>query len=580
MNFRVGEADLALHRTEGGSGLSDPAKSGPVSNATTSFENARVHSKEMRDQFAEQGYINPIRLLSPRECRQFLRSVSCKSALPPLDWEKGSAACSRAFYEIAAHPVLVEIVAALLGEEVMLWGASIQRRRPGSVHPWHSDIELSCAPPGKTLSVWVGLQHTIPDSCLSFIPYSHRFGITLQQARCQAGVAREKATNEDIVQWARERDKRSHLVRAEMINGEAFIFDGQLWHGSHNFSRKTRLALLLQYATPDTTIRIPDLNYLDWPFRHLERPRPPCIMVRGSAKFGANRIVSPPVALNNGSGCKLTSRIYPLLLPLAADGEMGWKPYSIFAGCTADLRWLTCHASALEKDRCPHPPHSHDEEEVLLLLAGEVDLLLPEAPTAGGSQRRRLGPGQFVYYPAHFPHTLETVSEKPANYVMFKWYAGRTHNASPLGFGQFNILDHLADSDAGPGFCPSLVFDGPTAHLRKLHCHTSVLAPSAGYEPHVDAYDVAIIVLEGEVETLGERVGSTSVIFYPAGEPHGMYNPGKTAAKYVVFEFHGSQSGLENGSSRNPSPSLFAKLRDPQRVKRKLRQLLQYCVGV
>jgi hypothetical protein len=50
---------------------------------------------------------------------------------------------------------------------------------------------------------------------------------------------------------------------------------------------------------------------------------------------------------------------------------------------------------------------------------------------------------------------------------------------------------------------------------------------------------VAIVVLEGEVATLGKRVGPHSVIFYRSGEPHGIRNPGESLAKYVVFEFHG-----------------------------------------
>jgi len=29
------------------------------------------------------------------------------------------------------------------------------------------------------------------------------------------------------------------------------------------------------------------------------------------------------------------------------------------------------------------------------------------------------------------------------------------------------------------------------------------------------------------------------VIFYPAGQAHGMTNPGAAPARYVVFEFHG-----------------------------------------
>jgi hypothetical protein len=64
------------------------------------------------------------------------------------------------------------------------------------------------------------------------------------------------------------------------------------------------------------------------------------------------------------------------------------------------------------------------------------------------------------------------------------------------------------------------------------------LPAGKGYEAHIDPYDVAIILLEGEVETLGTRVSPTGVIFYGAGETHGMWNPGHTIAKYLVFEFH------------------------------------------
>ena len=44
--------------------------------------------------------------------------------------------------------------------------------------------------------------------------------------------------------------------------------------------------------------------------------------------------------------------------------------------------------------------------------------------------------------------------------------------------------------------------------------------PGAGYDPHVDANDMVIIVLEGEIETLGERVAPHGVVIYPTGEPH------------------------------------------------------------
>jgi quercetin dioxygenase-like cupin family protein len=538
---------------------------------TTPFS-APVHFREVCDQIAEQGYAAPVPVLSPQECQRFIQAADDASKAPPLDWEKGHAATSRAFYEISTYPAIIEVVAALLGEDVMLWGASIQNRPPGGVHPWHCDIE-SIASPGKSVSVWMGIEHTNRDSSMTIVPYSHRFGASVQEVRHEFGKGREETTDEDILRWARERDKRSDLVTLDITDGQAVFFDGQLWHSSRNRFTKTRRALLLQYATPDTMIRIPDSNFLDWPFRRISVPRPACLMARGSAKPGVNRIVSPPVAASTESTLQLTSRIYPLRIPLPPDEERGWKPYPIFWGATADIRSLSCHTSVLTHGSCPHPPHTHKEEEILLVLDGEVDVTLPEVQTPSGDHRKRLTAGQFVYYPAYFPHTLETVSLNPAGYLMFKWYADQTEIDSPLGFGHFKLSEYLESSQPQEGFCSRLVFDGPTGCLRKLQCHVSTLAPGSGYEPHIDAYDVAIIVLEGEVETLGQRVAPHGVSFYPAGEAHGMCNPGQAMAKYVVFEFHGSQRALANALPAPPVP-LLSKLRDPVRWKNKLNHYL------
>jgi quercetin dioxygenase-like cupin family protein len=217
----------------------------------------------------------------------------------------------------------------------------------------------------------------------------------------------------------------------------------------------------------------------------------------------------------------------------------------------------------------------HDEEEILLLLAGEVDLIIPSLEGFEGTQRKRLRVGEFVYYPAGFMHTLETVSKEPANYLMFKWSGGLSGLDSPLAFGHFHLFFDVAEQpQVETGLHTRVVFEGPTAYLRRLQCHTSTLTAGAGYDPHIDAYEVAIVVLEGEVETLGERVGPHGVIFYPSGEPHGMLNPGGVTARYVVFEFHGAQTSYNRALPRLP-PTLRDKLTDPLRWKRKLGQVVR-----
>jgi mannose-6-phosphate isomerase-like protein (cupin superfamily) len=523
---------------------------------------------DLRAQLVEQGYAGPVRVLEEQRCRQIVDRLR-DGEREPADWHKGCAVSSWAFYDVARNPGIVERVAAVLGDDVMLWGASLQTRAPDAVHPWHTDIEIQTAR-GKSVSVWIGLEHTAAASSLLLMPRSHRFGVTVQETASRFGKRRREIRNEDILGWAAMHESQSRIVQVEMSDGEALFFDGALWHGSHNLTRSTRRALLLQYAVPEFPIRIPDFSHLEWPVRLLDTPRPQCIMVSGAARGDANRIVAAPARPTAPDARKLSNRVYPLRIPLAPDDEKGWKAYPIFRGSTAALRALTCHASVLTHEQCPHPPHRHDEDEILIVLSGEVDIEVPDVNGDAPNNRLRLSAGHFAYYPAQFAHTLRTVSIEPANYLMLKWQGGRGAQA-PLAFGRFDALARVAPPSSDKGFRAQLLFEGPTASLKKLHSHASMLSPGAGYEAHVDAHDVAIVVLEGEVETLGERVKPFGVIFHPAGESHGMTNPGPTPARYVVFEFHGDVArATETKAPTVPTRSLV----DPGRWGRAVKRLL------
>ena len=238
---------------------------------------------------------------------------------------------------------------------------------------------------------------------------------------------------------------------------------------------------------------------------------------------------------------RLHSQICSLLLPLAADYKRGWGPKPLFSGPTKALLALSCHASSLVPDYSPHPPHAHPEEELLLMLSGELALFVPDEKNSQKITLVCVKPLQVLFYPAGFAHTIKTISAEPANYLMLKWHNKFRADSSALSFGSFNLSASMTDATIEEGFCPRLVFEGPTAYLKKLRCHVTTLAPQAGYSPHKDPYDVVIVVLEGEVETLGQRAGPHSVIFYAGGELHGMHNPSHTTtARYVVFEFHGT----------------------------------------
>jgi hypothetical protein len=81
----------------------------------------------------------------------------------------------------------------------------------------------------------------------------------------------------------------------DMTNGDALVFDGRLWHGTHNAREEgSRFAILLQYAKPTRPVKLIDFRNLSWPLQLLESPRPPVVVVSGTADPAINQIVPAP----------------------------------------------------------------------------------------------------------------------------------------------------------------------------------------------------------------------------------------------------------------------------------------------
>ena len=534
----------------------------------------RAVSGRFTAEFDAQGYLGPTRIFTARECRTVLQRLRRRPDRPAMDWQKSWGAVSADFHAIAADDRILDLVTSLIGEDVMLWGASLVVRRPNQVHPWHTDIE-SASPEGRTVTVWIGLEHTSALSSLTIVPASHRFGITIQQMAQEESPA-GGVTDACVARWADQREPGRGVVSLDTTDGEVIAFDGRLWHASHNRSRAgTRQALLLQYATPDTAIRIPNFNRLGWPFELYRTPRPPCVLVSGRAMEPPNRIVPAPPAGEAGVVASLSSRIHQLRLPLEQDADKGFTPHPLFRGSTPGLRLVGCHVSVLDPGRQPHDPHRHAEEELLIVLEGCGELIWEDAGEPGRTVAHRADAGMFAYYPARFLHTIRNASDAPVTYLMFKWIADRRPGGQP------QRARLVPSAGVAPVRAPDekrvryeRLLDGETEYLRHLHAHRTVIDPGGGYPAHIDAYDVGIVLLQGVVETLGERVEAPAAIFYAAGEPHGMTNVGDVPAMYLVFELHGRHCDTAEPYDPRLSRRLLGLLKDPGRLKRAVRRRL------
>ena len=493
-------------------------------------------ASDIKSSFLRNGYAGPLPFLTNAECVLLQNYIRSGELAAPLTWFKGHAPRDQLLYGLATRPELLRWLCELLGAHVYLWGAQLIQKQPGEAHAWHTDVETSL-PTGRFVSVWIGVENTSAKSALQYISGSHLIGKPLQQVAHEHQIDRPDRTAEQALDWAKDVKPDAALIAADVSDGDAVLFDGRIWHGSLNNDDKPRRALLLQYAAARQVVRMP--VRVDWPFSYKAEP-PPAITVLGRAKGYGNLVDPPREEFLPG----------PMLVPVTAipDGK-AWTPHPIMMGEAASVGSLGVHFSLLQPGHSPHPPHVHVEEEILIVVDGEAEVVLPQSEDDPSPVIHRMRPGDFTYYPAYRWHTIRNASAKPATYLMLKWRGAALGLSPHVSSGLFPREGHVP-AEAGKPFQINRIVEGRTHFLNKLHVHRSRLEPGGGYEPHADPYDVIIVLLAGTVRTMGQVMTAPAFFYHPAGSLHGIEGLGDGAAEYLVVELHGPPERDARGRPR------------------------------
>jgi quercetin dioxygenase-like cupin family protein len=87
-----------------------------------------------------------------------------------------------------------------------------------------------------------------------------------------------------------------------------------------------------------------------------------------------------------------------------------------FKGPTATLEELEVHVTTLNPGQISHPPHRHENEELVILREGTVEALV-------NGEWKRLGPGSVIFNASNSLHGLRNVGTGPATYHVINWKA-------------------------------------------------------------------------------------------------------------------------------------------------------------
>jgi quercetin dioxygenase-like cupin family protein len=99
-------------------------------------------------------------------------------------------------------------------------------------------------------------------------------------------------------------------------------------------------------------------------------------------------------------------------VPVSQDGTHSVRRF--FKAPTATLDELEVHVTTLPAGELSHPAHKHPNEELVIVKAGTVEVLVD-------GQLRRLGPGSVIFNAANQMHSLRNVGNSAATYHVINW---------------------------------------------------------------------------------------------------------------------------------------------------------------
>ena len=159
----------------------------------------------------------------------------------------------QAFMDIASDPAILDLVEALIGPNIVLWGcqAFCKPGGDGFEVPWHQDGHYWPIRPLANCSVWIALDDSvIENGCLRVLAGSHQ----AQELHQHYVDDREDLTLTSAIEPGYMQGHE--VVDVELRAGEMSLHDVYMVHGSNpNRSPKRRAGLAIRYMPASSVFR-------------------------------------------------------------------------------------------------------------------------------------------------------------------------------------------------------------------------------------------------------------------------------------------------------------------------------------
>ena len=201
--------------------------------------------------YEEDGYCFPVDVLDGGEVDEIAAAISSARDAFAEDERKLNAVTQYPHfllpqvYDLTRHRRVIGPVSEILGEDLLVWGASLFIKPPhtNKIVSWHQDLTYWDLDNSKETTCWVALSPvTEANGCMKFIPGSQR-----QRILPHNDTFAEDNMLSRGQEIAVEVDE-NEAVNVELAPGQASYHHGHLFHGSGpNRSDIARVAIAIRY---------------------------------------------------------------------------------------------------------------------------------------------------------------------------------------------------------------------------------------------------------------------------------------------------------------------------------------------
>jgi len=203
------------------------------------------------DDYARNGVLHPLPALDAGEVAPFRRGAD--ELADRFEGEKAAIfgqahLFHRWAYELALHPRILDTVAKIVGDDILVHSTSLFSKRPKTADfvSWHQDGYYWNLDEPRLVSAWIALTDSAPDNgCLRVVPGSHARRMEHRSAPMRADDM--LASGLEIAVDVEEREAQDIVL----ASGEMSLHHVLIVHGSHaNNSARPRIGFAVRYVAP------------------------------------------------------------------------------------------------------------------------------------------------------------------------------------------------------------------------------------------------------------------------------------------------------------------------------------------